>query len=162
MSRAVRASLLGLAAATLAVAATAQAADAAPIVPRPGDKCPVCGMFVARYPDWVAGVRYADGSYAVFDGAKDLFRFWLEPERHAPGRTRKEIVRLFVTDYYAVAQVDARTAWYVVGGDVLGPMGHELVPFATESAAREFARDHRGKRVIRFEDVTAELLKGLG
>jgi nitrous oxide reductase accessory protein NosL len=119
-------------------------------------------MFVARYPDWVAGVRFADGSYAVFDGAKDLLRFWLEPERHAKGRTRKDIVRLLVTDYYTVQQVDARTAWFVLGSDVLGPMGHELVPFATEGGAREFARDHHGKRVLRFDDLTLALLEGLG
>lgn len=162
MTPARRAILVAVAAAALAASAPARAADADPIVPRPGDKCPVCGMFVARYPDWLAGVRFADGAYAVFDGAKDLFRFWFEPERHAPGRTRKDIVRLFVSDYYGVQQVDARAAWFVVGSDVLGPMGHELVPFATEAGAREFARDHRGKRVLRFDDVTPALLKELG
>ncbi len=119
-------------------------------------------MFVARYPDWVASVRFADGTYAVFDGAKDLFRFWLEPGRHVPGRAQKDIAGIFVTDYYAVKPIDARAAWYVVGGDVFGPMGRELVPFATEDGAREFARDHHGERVLRFDDVTAELLKGLG
>lgn len=133
-----------------------------PLVPRPDDKCPVCGMFVARYPDWVAGLRFADGSHAVFDGAKDLFRFWLEPARYLPGRTRADVVRMFVTDYYAVTPVDARAAWYVVGSDVTGPMGHELVPFASEAAAREFLRDHHGRRVLRFDEVTPELLKELG
>jgi nitrous oxide reductase accessory protein NosL len=154
--------LLALAAAILVAAGAARAADAAPAAPKQGDKCPVCGMFVARYPDWVASARFADGSYAVFDGAKDLFRFWLEPGRHLPRRTREVVVALFVTDYYGVKPVNARAAWYVVGSDVLGPMGHELVPFATEDGAREFARDHHGKRVLRFDDVTAELLKGLG
>lgn len=152
---------LVLVAAAATAAAPARAADTPP-VPKPGDKCPVCGMFVARYPDWVASVRFADGTYAVFDGAKDLFRFWLEPGRHVPGRTQKDVVGIFVTDYYAVKPIDARAAWYVVGGDVFGPMGRELVPFATEDGAREFARDHHGKRVLRFDDVTAELLKGLG
>ena len=32
-------------------------------LPAPGSKdtCPVCGMFVSRYPDWVATVLYKDG-----------------------------------------------------------------------------------------------------
>lgn len=154
--------LLAPAVAAALAAAPARAADAGPVVPAPADKCPVCGMFVARYPDWVAGLRFADGSHAVFDGAKDLFRFWLEPARYLPGRTRADVVRMFVTDYYAVTPVDARAAWYVVGSDVTGPMGHELVPFASEAAAREFLRDHHGRRVLRFDEVTPELLKELG
>lgn len=154
--------LLAPAVAAALAAAPARAADTGPVVPAPADKCPVCGMFVARYPDWVAGLRFADGSHAVFDGAKDLFRFWLEPARYLPGRTRADVVRMFVTDYYAVTPVDARAAWYVVGSDVTGPMGHELVPFASEAAAREFLRDHHGRRVLRFDEVTPELLKELG
>ena len=51
----------------------AWAAEHKPVKPSPKDKCPVCGMFVAKYPDFVAQVIFQDGSYAVFDGAKDLF-----------------------------------------------------------------------------------------
>ena len=50
------------------------------------EKCPVCGMFVAKYPDWLAGLRFEDGTRAVFDGAKDLFKFLLEPGRYLRGR----------------------------------------------------------------------------
>lgn len=149
---------LTLLAAGLAVALAAT--DSVGVKPTPRDKCPVCGMFVSKYPEWVAGVRFPDGTYAVFDGPKDLFTFWLQQDRYAPGRDRASM-RPFVTDYYAVKPVDARTAHYVAGSDVLGPMGRELVPFATESDAREFARDHRGKRIVAFDDVNLVFLKGL-
>jgi nitrous oxide reductase accessory protein NosL len=142
-------------------AATATGAAEGALVPASKDKCPVCGMFVARYPDWLAGVRFRDGSYAVFDGPKDLFRFLLEPKRWLPGAGDPEAGTIFVTDYYAVRQVDARAAWFVAGSDVLGPMGHELVPFETEQAAREFLEDHRGRRVLRFSDVSAAVLAEL-
>jgi nitrous oxide reductase accessory protein NosL len=66
-----------------------------------------------------------------------------------------------VTDYYALRRVDARGAWYVLGSDVFGPMGRELVPFAAEQDAREFLADHRGKRVLRFFEVTPAILKEL-
>jgi nitrous oxide reductase accessory protein NosL len=62
-----------------------------------------------------------------------------------------------VTDYYNTARIDAESAWYVVGSDVLGPMGHELVPHDSEADAREFLADHKGKRVLRFADVRASL-----
>jgi nitrous oxide reductase accessory protein NosL len=141
--------------------APAGAGDRDFVVPAADDKCPVCGMFVARYPEWVAGARFTDGSYAVFDGAKDLFRFWHDVRRYAPSRTQADVAALFVTDYYAVRQVDARKAWFVVGSDVLGPMGRELVPFSSGEEAGEFLLDHRGRRVLRFDEVTPALLEEL-
>jgi nitrous oxide reductase accessory protein NosL len=40
-------------------------------------------------------------------------------------------------------------------------MGRELIPLAKEAEAREFLKDHKGKRVLRFGEVTAEVVKGL-
>jgi nitrous oxide reductase accessory protein NosL len=40
-------------------------------------------------------------------------------------------------------------------------MGHELVPLASEADAQELLEDHRGVRILRFEEVTPELLEGL-
>jgi nitrous oxide reductase accessory protein NosL len=130
----------------------------AAIAVAPGDKCPVCGMFVKRYPDWVAAARLRGGDQLVFDGAKDLLRWWLDPGRYTPGRTQADVEALSVTDYYDLRAVDARAAWFVLGSDVLGPMGRELVPFGSEAEAREFLADHHGRRVIRFGDVTPALL----
>jgi nitrous oxide reductase accessory protein NosL len=49
----------------------------------------------------------------------------------------------------------------VIGSDVLGPMGHELIPLETREDAEEFLRDHRGVRILRRDEVTAELLERL-
>jgi nitrous oxide reductase accessory protein NosL len=40
-------------------------------------------------------------------------------------------------------------------------MGHELIPLETQEDAEEFLKDHKGKRIIKFEDVTLEMLTGL-
>lgn len=132
-----------------------------PITPKPTDKCPVCGMFVAKYPDWVAQAIYRDGSYAVFDGAKDLFKYLFNLPTYAPTKRAADIAALYVTEYYSLTLVDGRAAWYVIGSDVLGPMGRELVPLAGEKEARQFMVDHKGKRLLRFTEVTADALKGL-
>jgi nitrous oxide reductase accessory protein NosL len=132
-----------------------------PVRPKPTDKCPVCGMFVSKYPDWVAQAIYRDGSYSLFDGAKDLFKYLLDPKRYAPTKRADELAGLYVTDYYALTPIDARKARYVIGSDVLGPMGREAIPFAKEAEAQEFLRDHKGKRLLAFSEVTAEVVKGL-
>lgn len=139
----------------------AWAAEHKPVKPSPKDKCPVCGMFVAKYPDFVAQVIFQDGSYAVFDGAKDLFKYYLNLKKYAPAKRVEDIAAIYVTDYYSLELIDGPQAWYVVGSDVYGPMGKELIPFSKESDARGFMKDHKGKSLLRFKDVSVELIRGL-
>lgn len=129
--------------------------------PGPRDTCPVCGMFVAPYPYWVATVVWRNGRAVHFDGAKDLFKYLLDLPKYEPGRTRADMVAIGVTDYYATERIDALSAWYVIGSDVLGPMGHELVPLDSEADAREFIADHKGRRMLRQADITSALLAQL-
>jgi nitrous oxide reductase accessory protein NosL len=129
--------------------------------PGPKDTCPVCGMFVALYPEWIATVLYKDGHAHHFDGAKDLFKYLHDLPHWAPGHRLDDIQAIGVTEYYGLTRIDARSAWYVIGSDTLGPMGHELVPLATQADAEEFMKDHAGKRILRFDDVKMELLKDL-
>jgi copper chaperone NosL len=128
-----------------------------PPKPGPKDSCPVCGMLVSKYPNWVATIVYTDGHAHHFDGAKDMFKFWFDPPRYVAGHSRDMIAAVWVTDYYGLQKVDARKAWYVIGSDVLGPMGHEFVPLASKADADDFVKEHSGKRALTFDQVTREM-----
>lgn len=125
--------------------------------PGPKDLCPVCGMLVSKYPNWVAVVQYKDGHAHFFDGAKDLFKYLHDVAKYAPGHRREDIAVIQVTDFYSLMRLDAQKAFFVVGSDVLGPMGHELVPLATRADAEDFLKDHKGKRIFAFGEVTREV-----
>ena len=43
--------------------------------------------------------------------------------------------------------------FYVIKSDIYGPMGHELIPFEYEADAKTFKVDHRGKMIVKFEDI---------
>lgn len=129
--------------------------------PTDEDKCPVCGMFVMPHSQWLAEIVFEDGTAAFFDGSKDLFRYLLGRDRYLPAKHGLEIEAIFVTSYYELEMTAAEEAFYVVGSDVLGPMGPELVPHRSRGAAEEFLRDHRGDKIYRFEQVNAELLEEL-
>ncbi|MBV5326498.1 MAG: nitrous oxide reductase accessory protein NosL [Chlorobium sp.] len=139
----------------------AETAAVAPVAATPTDKCPVCGMFVFKYPDFLAQIIFTDGSHALFDGAKDMFKFVFNLKKYNAAKERSDIAAIYVTDYYSMAPIDSRTAWYVVGSDVFGPMGRELMPFQQETDAKEFMKDHSGKKLLRFDEVTPELIQGL-
>jgi len=143
------------------LAGGAEAAEPKPVKPTAKDKCPVCGMFILKYPDFVAEVIYRDGAYALFDGAKDMFKYLFNLPAYAPSRRASDIDAVYVTEYYSLTLIDGRRAWYVVGSDIYGPMGRELLPFASEKEAGEFMADHKGQRLLRFGEVTPDLVKGL-
>lgn len=130
------------------------AQPAADITPR--ERCPVCGMFVAKYPVWVTQVRLHDGKVLFFDGVKDLMVFYRSPEKYAA--QANNIAEVWVKDYYTLEWLDGRKALYVIGSDVYGPMGHEFIPFAGAEEAENFKRDHKGTKVIPFDEITPALL----
>ena len=137
------------------------AADGVPIsVPRPGtmDLCPVCGMIVSKYPNWTATVFWKDGHADHFDGAKDMFKFLQALPKYAPSHKRADIRFLAVTDFYNLEKIEAGKAFYVIGSDVMGPMGPELVPLATRADAEDFLKDHKGKLILGYREVTPEIV----
>jgi len=141
--------------AALAVITTVAASEGPP-PPGPKDRCAVCGMFVAKYPNWIATITDADGTSQFFDGPKDLFRFLL---REGDSVTRE--AEIWVTDYYTIKPLKAREAVFVAGSDVYGPMGAELVPFASAALAEGFRTDHGGGEVLAFDDVDETVLGSL-
>ncbi len=117
-------------------------------------------MFVARYPDIIAEIIFKDGTYAVFDGCKDMFRYYLNMKEYNPSKSINDIDSIYVHEYYDLKIIDGRKAYYVVGSNVTGPMGRELVPFRSEEDASAFQYDHKGK-ILRFGDVTEEVMKAI-
>jgi nitrous oxide reductase accessory protein NosL len=128
--------------------------------PKPGpmDLCPVCGMLVSKYPNWVVTVVWNYGRPQHFDGPKDMFKYLQALPKYAPGRKREDIKFIIVTEFYNLERIEARKAFYVIGSDVMGPMGRELVPLATSADAEEFLKEHNGKRILNYEQVTPEII----
>ena len=66
-----------------------------------------------------------------------------------------------MTDYYTLEPIVAVTAFFVAGSDVYGPMGRELIPFKSEADAAAFMKDHKGRRILTFEQVTPLIIEQL-
>ena len=147
----------------LAVPAVADNPPAAinPQTPDDMSRCPICGMMVAPNMDWLGQIVPGDSDALFFDGAKDLFKFFLDPDRMREAGVEADTAAIFVTSYYDGEPIQARTALFVIGSDLLGPMGAELITHPTREAAEEFLRDHDGSAVLRFDEITKEVLSTL-
>ncbi len=134
--------------------------SAEPVQPGPKDRCPVCGMFVAPYPNWIAQIEFNDGSREFFDGPKDMFRYYLKLQKDASVHSKDNISGIYVTEYYSTKMIHVDKLFFVTGSDILGPMGKELIPVQSKEAAEEFKQEHKGKAIFTFEQVTSDMLSG--
>ena len=116
------------------------------------EKCPVCGMFLYKYPTWISRINYEEKSFG-FDGIKDMMKYYFE---HKEG-----IVEMLVQEYYTQETLEAREAYFVSGSDVYGPMGNELLAFKDEKSAKRFLLDHKGKEILHFSAITPEKVYAL-
>lgn len=123
--------------------------------------CGVCGMYPARYPLWQTQIIFNDGTMVPFDGAKDMFKYLLNMGEYNKQQQRAEVAAIWVRDYAAGGWLDGESAYYVVGSSVMGPMGQELVPFATTEAAQKF-QGKNGGTVSRFAEIDLEVIHELG
>jgi len=131
---------------------------AAPVDPvSPDERCAVCGMMVAKYNPWIAQIHAAGEKPAFFDGVKDMMAYFFKPAAYG-GNGDMSIAEIWVKDYYSLDYIDGRNAFYVVGSDVMGPMGEELVPFSSRTAAENFSKDHKGKQLLKFDEIEAEMI----
>lgn len=121
--------------------------------------CKVCGMIIVDFPGAKAQIHYKNGRYDTFCSTTDMFLFYLQPDRPA------NISAIYVNDMGKADKehpkghwIDAKSAFYVRGGDVTGPMGEAMVPFSDMKDADAYVKKHRGK-IIKFEDVTMNMLR---
>lgn len=124
-------------------------------------RCPVCGMFPARFPHWAAQAIYHDGAVQFFDSPVNLHVFLGDVSRYNSAYTGADVAATFVTDVTSGTWVDSFAAHYVHGSNALGPMRDGNLPaFAEREAAERFAAERDGV-VLSADQITAETLRSL-
>ena len=115
------------------------------------ERCAQCGMYVDLAPSWSAGATSRSGEAVPFDAPRCLAAWARTPD----GRGARDA---WVTDYYDQRRIPAASAHYVIGSDVIGPMGPDFVPIAGADRAATFREDHHGTRILEFAALDPALL----
>lgn len=124
-------------------------------------RCPVCGMYPARSPEWAAQVIFDNGDTQFFDSPLSLFTYLQDVGRYTAGRQTSGIAASFVTDVSSGAWISARDAIYVSGSNAVGPMRAGNFPaFSSMAAAQRFA-DARGGVLLQAGQISPKLLQEL-
>jgi len=138
--------------------ASMAATDVQPMVIPSGVTCGKCGMYPANYPRWQSEIIFTDGSMTPFDGCKCLFNFMFSMEQYDKSHSAKDVSAVFVKDFNTGEWLNAPDAHFVVGSDMMGPMGKELIPFADQAAAMKFHKEHGGS-MMTYAEITPEVMK---
>ena len=120
------------------------------------DRCPVCGMYPARYPQHKCQVITKEKKVVHFCSTQHLFEFLQNTRKYV--KTDVKPFRIWVIDFPTETWIGGKTAYYVVGSGKQGPMGSEAIAFDTKRAAGDFAGKEGGK-VLMFSQVTIDTIK---
>lgn len=124
-------------------------------------RCPVCGMYPARYPKWMAQLAFSDRTTQAFDSPLELFRFLNDVAKYDRRHKRSDVAAVFLTDYARGGWIEGKRAFLVAGSTARGPMNNADLPaFGSKDAAEQFAKANGGK-ALAFEQITPEILQSL-
>jgi copper chaperone NosL len=145
-------------------------------------QCDVCGMVIPNHPGPVAQIFYADEEPSDHDNPARFCSAWEAFQYNFERQDRGWSVSAFyVTDYSAVdyeikesggdtlisshpdadAFVAAEDVTFVVGSEVKGAMGQDLIPFSDRGDAESFQEKYDGQ-LAGFDGVTRETVDQLG
>lgn len=116
---------------------------------RRGERCALCGMTIDPQSTWRADLVSPSGEVRHYDSPRCALRAWRSGQFDATS--------LRVVEYYERRWTDGGDVVFVLGSDVLGPMGADLVPVDPNHATK-FASDHAAGRPVRLASITRELL----
>jgi copper chaperone NosL len=127
----------------------------------PGDAlCGKCGMYPAKFPRWQSQIIFKDGSMTPFDGCKCMFNFMFAMDKYDKAHTMDDVSAILVKGFNSGEWMSGADAYFVVGSNMMGPMGKELIPFADKAAAMEFHKE-QGGNMMTYAEITPEVLKSL-
>lgn len=124
------------------------------------DRCPLCAMLPARYPEFSCAIKLMDNHTYYFCCPRCLLRVWAEPERFL-NVSRKNISHIIVRHYFTGDQFDGGSAIWVSGSNVIGPMGPAIVPLKTQTEVSAFKQRHGAKHVFHLNEPTADDWKNI-
>ncbi len=114
-------------------------------------ECPLCGMYPARYPQFNCQIVFDDGSYAAFDSASGLLVYLHFPDK--TGIEVKPVARIYFKDYYRENWIESEKTFFVMGSEIMGPMGVEFLAVDSETAAGKLQKQQAGREIVPFKTI---------
>lgn len=120
--------------------------------------CPIKNVDIDKHKDWAGYVELKDGSIVALSSSKYTFAYMLIVQKR---EGQDSVKNIYVTDYKSKKLIDAKTAYYVFGSNIMSVGGDDLIPFSLENDAKEFFKVNNGKQIYRFDRMTENFINYL-
>lgn len=122
----------------------------------PHKECPLCGMYPAKYPEFQCQIIFEDFSYEAFDSPLGLLIYYLFQKEYDP--ENRAIEYIFFRDYANHEWISADETLFVIGTEVMGPMGIDFLPVANKKDAQQLFDREKGSVMIGFSEINQAFL----
>ena len=120
--------------------------------------CPIKNVDIDKHKDWAGYLELKDGSIVALSSSKYTFAYMLIVQKR---EGQDSVKNIYVTDYKSKKLIDAKTAYYVFGSNIMSVGGDDLIPFSLENDAKEFFQGNKGKQIYRFDRMTENFINYL-
>lgn len=119
-------------------------------------ECPLCGMIPARYPRFHCQVILESGDYIAFDSAAGLITFLLFPDK--TGMEPGKVDSVYFKDYLSETWIHSDKTFFVIGSEIMGPMGIEFLAVDSYEKAMELKKQEKGVWIIHYKKVDRQFM----
>ena len=120
--------------------------------------CPIKNVDIEKHKNWAGYVELKDGNIVALSSPKYTFAYMLIVQKR---EGQDSVKNIYVTDYKSKKLIDAKTAYYVFGSNIMSVGGDDLIPFSLENDAKEFFKVNNGKQIYRFDRMTENFINYL-
>ncbi|AXK48803.1 hypothetical protein CRU87_04595 [Aliarcobacter trophiarum LMG 25534] len=121
------------------------------------ESCPIKTVAIEKHKDWLGYIELKDGKIVALSSPKYTFAYMLIEQK----KDEKSVLNIYVTDFKTKKIIDAKTAYYVFGSNIMSVGGDDVIPFALESDAKEFYKEKHGRQIYRFDRMTENFINYL-
>ncbi len=115
-----------------------------------------------KYPKWLCEATLKNAKSVRFASVKSLMTVYLHQDYFKKHKLLEDSIdKIYVQDYINGRKIEAKNAFYLFGSRVIGPHGDDLIPFETKKNAELFMLKNGGTKILRFNKLTAGLIRYL-
>ncbi len=124
-------------------------------------ECLVRHLKVYKDPKWVSKIELSNGKILFFSSPKSMIEFYQQPGKwfDIGVKSESDFKDILVTDFITLKPINAKGAFYVYGGNITSPAGDDLPAFSTYESADKYSKEHKGKRIMNFKDISDALIR---
>ena len=124
-------------------------------------ECLVRHIKVYKDPKWVSKIELSNGKELFFSSPKSMIEFYHQPGKwfDVGVKSESDFKDILVTDFITLKPIDAKGAFFVYGSNETSPAGDDLPAFSSYESAKNYSKEHNGKRIMNFKEIPSALIR---